>query len=103
MADLTAEWCRELADDYDLVVLDAVDHGARMLAENYEAHAATLRIAAAVLDERSVEGVARALCAADGLDWDAQSDPFQSGTGTDDQEHYRHAARAVLSYLKGVD
>ena len=48
-----------------------------------------------------VEKVARALCAHDDLDWDAQANPFTSGSGDDNQVAYLSAARAAIEAMRG--
>lgn len=50
--------------------------------------------------ESIVERVAKALCAADGMDWDAQSDPMTSGNGDDNTIAYLHSARAAISAMR---
>ncbi len=82
MADLTAEWCRQEAERVDTFVEGAGEWGITDLEEHHARYAQALRIAAAVLDERSVEGVASALREANGL-------------------YNPSGARAVLSYLRG--
>lgn len=47
-----------------------------------------------------VERVARALCAHDELDWDAQADPMTSGSGDDNQAAYLSAARAAIAAMR---
>lgn len=47
-----------------------------------------------------IEKVARALCAKDGLDWDAQADGMTSGGGGDDeQDGYREKATAAIEAM----
>ena len=48
-----------------------------------------------------VEIVARAICASQGLDWDAQANAMTSGAGDDDeQEGYREMARAAIEAMR---
>lgn len=47
-----------------------------------------------------VERVARAICAAEELDWNEQSDPQRSGSGNDDTEAFRHMARAAIEAMR---
>jgi hypothetical protein len=47
-----------------------------------------------------VERVARALCAHDELDWEAQADPMTSGSGDDNQAAYLSAARAAIAAMR---
>ena len=82
MADLTAEWCLEQADECDVDAKWARNANQDAGADYAENLGHALRIAAAVLDERSVEGVASALREANGL-------------------YNPSGARAVLSYLRG--
>lgn len=47
-----------------------------------------------------VERMARAICEAEGLDWEAQSNPQTSGSGNDDTEHYFEVAIAALKAMR---
>lgn len=48
-----------------------------------------------------IERVARALCAADELDWDAQANGQTSGSGSDDeQQGYLDKARAAIEAMR---
>lgn len=49
-----------------------------------------------------VEVVAKALCAHDELDWDAQADPLTSGSGGNDQDFYRGVARAAIEAMRSA-
>lgn len=51
-----------------------------------------------VIDEL-VERVAKAICEAEGLRWEDQSNPLNSGSGADDTEHYLHVARAAIQAI----
>jgi hypothetical protein len=64
-------------------------------------------IAAAVTawasSDAAVERMARAMCEAQGLDWDAQADAMRSGGGSDqEQDGYRAMARAAVAALLGA-
>jgi hypothetical protein len=53
-----------------------------------------------LITDELVEKVARAICTAQDLDWDAQADSQTSGAGADnEQEHYFHIARAALAIV----
>jgi hypothetical protein len=96
----TSEWCRELAEihstcsDYKW----SVSHRG----PEFQKYAAALRVAARVLDEGAVEGLARVIMLSrpdhpgcDVKDWTAEAR---------DNPHVEQAvnqARAVLAYLKG--
>lgn len=47
-----------------------------------------------------IERVARALCAADDLNWEEQADPQTSGSGDNNQAAYLHAARAAIEAMR---
>lgn len=51
--------------------------------------------------DTTLERVARAICAAQGLDWDAQADAMTSANGSDNEQNgYRDMARAAVEALK---
>jgi hypothetical protein len=98
MADLTAEWCRDGAQMGEDIAeaLDAA--GAPDTAKEERLNSAALRIAARVLDEKTVEEVAELLCKKFNDELIREGEGFIGVTGIAD---WMDEARAVLAYLKG--
>jgi hypothetical protein len=99
MTDLTAEWCRESADDSDALahMLETELAGAEGVnpeaAHDERKCAKAFRIAARVLDEKTVEEVAQRLARYECGTW--------AGLNDVEKDFHRGQARAVLAYLKG--